>query len=328
MLPQELQADQFHAYPPQAQRLAVAHVQVFRQLPLSFLPGLLREARSSTTTNFQQSAASIDKELATLSSSILRAACRVVSWLLSGFTFVETRTPRLGKSARRSFSSRNPPIFGRPIKWMPSAPRRPPMEVGSRRRWARRSYPCDGLALQSLGKASPPTTRHSFAISGATERTSPRSSQTTDWSCCSTGVEARARSYPVPYGHWYVDGGQAGEANAFVDHRVVSARLHLSAPICFKFMQAQIASPGMGPEELRTNLARLSPADLGMDEGWRPRAGPFSGQAVHRGFGHPDLQHHIRSMDGPRIAATCSAAHVVSPLRATATAEAHERVAL
>src|ERR1700727_3177186 len=31
-------------------------------------------------------------------------------------------------------------------------------------------------------------------------------------------------------------------------------------------MQREIERPGMGPEELRTNLARLLPSDLGMDK--------------------------------------------------------------
>jgi hypothetical protein len=34
-----------------------------------------------------------------------------------------------------------------------------------------------------------------------------------------------------------------------------------------KNIQAEIAKPGMGPEELRTHMARLSPADLGIDKG-------------------------------------------------------------
>ena len=33
-----------------------------------------------------------------------------------------------------------------------------------------------------------------------------------------------------------------------------------------KNMQAEIERPGMGPEELRTHMARLVPADLGMDK--------------------------------------------------------------
>jgi hypothetical protein len=33
-----------------------------------------------------------------------------------------------------------------------------------------------------------------------------------------------------------------------------------------KYIQAQVTQPGMGPEELRSNLARLLPTDLGMDK--------------------------------------------------------------
>ena len=43
MLPRELQPEQFGSYPPEARKLAVAHVGALRQLPISFLPSLLRE---------------------------------------------------------------------------------------------------------------------------------------------------------------------------------------------------------------------------------------------------------------------------------------------
>ena len=43
MLPRDLQAAHFNAYPPQARQLSVQHLPLFHQLPLSFLSGLLRE---------------------------------------------------------------------------------------------------------------------------------------------------------------------------------------------------------------------------------------------------------------------------------------------
>ena len=43
MLPSNLQPEHFAAYPPEAKRLAVANLAVLRNLPLSFLPSLLRE---------------------------------------------------------------------------------------------------------------------------------------------------------------------------------------------------------------------------------------------------------------------------------------------
>lgn len=44
MLPGDLKAEQFRAYPPQARRLVVDHLPILRRLPLSFVPSLLREA--------------------------------------------------------------------------------------------------------------------------------------------------------------------------------------------------------------------------------------------------------------------------------------------
>ena len=43
MTPGELKPDQFSAYPPQAQQSALAHMALLRQLPLAFVPLLLRE---------------------------------------------------------------------------------------------------------------------------------------------------------------------------------------------------------------------------------------------------------------------------------------------
>ncbi len=43
MLPRDLKAEQFAGYPPQARDLVVAHLDALQQLPLSFVPSLLRE---------------------------------------------------------------------------------------------------------------------------------------------------------------------------------------------------------------------------------------------------------------------------------------------
>src|SRR5665213_4136837 len=67
MQPHDLQADQFVGYPPEAKKLAVANVKAFQQLPLSFLPGLLREV-IEYDYKFPAEQAAIDKELTNLSS--------------------------------------------------------------------------------------------------------------------------------------------------------------------------------------------------------------------------------------------------------------------
>ncbi len=54
MLPRDLKASQFASYPPQARELAAGRVALLQQLPLGFLPLLLRELLF-TTGNFHRS---------------------------------------------------------------------------------------------------------------------------------------------------------------------------------------------------------------------------------------------------------------------------------
>jgi hypothetical protein len=97
-------------------------------------------------------------------------------------------------------------------------------------------------------------------------------------------VEERARAHPVSYGHWYVDGGQAARPTPTLTTVSYSALAPARANL-LKFMQAQIARPGMGPEELRTNLARLLPVDLGMDKDGDPVLDRFQVRLFTEGSG-------------------------------------------
>ena len=67
MLPRDLKAEQLASYPPQARALVVAHLDALRQLPLSFLPSLLREV-IDYDYKFPAERAAIERELANLSS--------------------------------------------------------------------------------------------------------------------------------------------------------------------------------------------------------------------------------------------------------------------
>jgi len=76
---------------------------------------------------------------------------------------------------------------------------------------------------------------------------------------------ARAKAHPASYGHWYIDGGQQAPvegALTLVSYQALEpARTALSLRL-----QKDIERPGMGPETLRTLLAQLRPADLGLDD--------------------------------------------------------------
>src|SRR6201986_460950 len=67
MLPADLKAAQFAGYPPQARSLVGALLEALQQLPLSFLPSLLREV-IDYDYKFPAECTAIDHELANLSS--------------------------------------------------------------------------------------------------------------------------------------------------------------------------------------------------------------------------------------------------------------------
>ncbi len=67
MLPHDLKAEQFSGYPPEARKLAVSNIETLRQLPLSFLPNLLREV-IEYDFKFPAERAEVSRELAQLSS--------------------------------------------------------------------------------------------------------------------------------------------------------------------------------------------------------------------------------------------------------------------
>jgi hypothetical protein len=78
-------------------------------------------------------------------------------------------------------------------------------------------------------------------------------------------VASRAKSTPLAYAHWYVDGGQelphSREITCVSYKKLEPARAALLRKI-----QAETAKAGAGPEALRTLMAQMRSADLGFDE--------------------------------------------------------------
>ena len=90
MLPHDLKAEQFSGYPPEARKLAVSNIETLRQLPLSFLPNLLREV-IEYDFKFPAERAEVSRELAAAEFSFACTTERVVSKLLSISALVKAR---------------------------------------------------------------------------------------------------------------------------------------------------------------------------------------------------------------------------------------------
>jgi hypothetical protein len=263
MLPQNLQAEQFTGYPPQARKLAVANLAAFQQLPLSFLPSLLREV-IEYDFKFPAERVAIEKELANLSSlspgqttewfhsfSLLSLSSKLerLDWINRPAQFVEQESAYLWTTHQLD------------------AFRQAATDYGDRLRSA---LPVEPLPVRRLGIAvigqgvvsyDTPLFRNLRAHGTYFGQVKPDNGL----ELLLAAVETRAKSHSVAYGHWYVDGGQAARQSPSLTNVCYRALEPVRANL-LKYMQAEIARPGMGPEELRSSLARLLPTDLGMNK--------------------------------------------------------------
>ncbi|WP_348267796.1 hypothetical protein P8936_00795 [Edaphobacter paludis] len=263
MLPRNLQADQFAGYPPQARKLAVASLAAFQQLPLSFLAALLREV-IEYDFKFPAERAEIDKELANIRSL---SSAQIAEWFhpffmlslsssLERFDWVNRPAQFMEQESAYLWATHQLDAFSRAA-----------MDYGDRLRSA---LPIEPLPMRRLGVAvigqgvasyDAPLFRNLRAQGAYFSQIKPDDGL----DLLLAGVEARAKSHPIAYGHWYVDGGAAARQTPSLTNVNYQALEPVRANL-LKYMQAEIARPGMGPEELRSNLARLLPADLGMDK--------------------------------------------------------------
>jgi hypothetical protein len=282
MLPSSLQAEQFAKYPAEARKLAVANLRALQQLPLSFLPGLLREV-IDYDFKFPAERTAIEKELANLSSlspaeinqwfqafSQLSLASKLehLDWINRPAQFLEQESAYLWTTHQLD------------------AFRKAATDYGDRLRSA---LPVEQIPVRRLGIAviGQGVASYDGPLFGNLRKHGTyfgRVKPENGLELLLTAAAARAKAHPVPYGHWYVDGGQAANHSSLmtcVQYRALEpVRVAL-----LKYMQTEIGRPGMGPEELRTNLARLMPSDLGMDKGGDPVLDRFQVKLLTEGSG-------------------------------------------
>lgn len=263
MLPQDLKAEQFAGYPPQARVLAVAHLDALQQLPLSFVPSLLREV-IDYDYKFPAERAGIDRELANLSSLSpaqrkdwfqafsqlsLSAKLEHYDWINQPAQFVEQLSAYLWTTQQLDEFRKAATVYGDRLRAA-----NPPEVLPLRRL---------GIAVIGQGVATydAPLFRnlrpHGAYFAGV--------KADNGLPLLLNAVAARAKAHPVPFSHWYVDGGQPADHSPSLTC-VSYQGLAPARAALLENIQTEIKRPGMGPEELRTHLARLAPSDLGMDK--------------------------------------------------------------
>jgi len=282
MLPRDLNAEQFEGYPPEARKLAVTHLDMLRQLPLNFLPALLREV-IDYDFKFPAERTAIDNELSTLgalsptqikewfqafSHLSLSSKLEQFNWVGQPAQFVEQQSAYLWSTHQLD------------------AYRKAATEYGDRLSTAipPRLLPVNRLGIAIIGQgvasSDTPLFRNLREHGTYFGRVKPDNGV----ELLLTGVASRAKAHPAPYGHWYIEGGQEADHSP----SLTCVSYHALAPVraaLLHNMQTEIARPGMGPEELRTHLARMIPSDLGMDKSADPVLNHFQLKLLTEGSG-------------------------------------------
>ena len=261
MLPRDLKPEHFAGYPPEARKLVTIYMVTLQQLPLSFLPGLLREL-IDYDFKFPAERTAHEKELAhlrSLSASQLKdwfqsfsdihlsPQLEAFDWVRSPGQFVEQLSSHLWSThqldAFRQASN------GYADRLRAAVPPEPP------------AIPRLGIAVIGQGVASydDPLFRKLRPHGAYFSHVNPNDGLR----LLLDAAAARAKKHPVPYGHWYIDGGEAADYNTALT-RVSYKALEPARSVLLRRIQAELDRPGMGPETLRTLLAQLHPADLGM----------------------------------------------------------------
>jgi hypothetical protein len=267
MLPRDLKPEQFAGYPPEARKVVTNYLATLQQLPLSFVPTLLREL-IDYDFKFPAERKARDGELAYLSSLSasqlkewfqgfaqirLSPQLEEFDWAKAPAQFVEQLSAHLWSTHQLDAFRQASNDYADGLR--AAVPPEPPL------------VPRLGITIIGQGVASydEPLFRKLRAHGAYFSRVKPEDGlrQLLD------AVAARARAHPAPYRHWYIEGGEEADHAAAITCVSYTALAAARSRLLRK-MQAEIDRPGMGPEALRTLLAQMRPTDLGMNRESKP----------------------------------------------------------
>src|SRR5579859_1296126 len=263
MLPNELKLELFSGYPPEARKLMANYLGALRQLPLSFLPSLLREA-IDFDYRFPAERRALERELGNLNSLSaeqskewfqafaqiqLSGELEKFDWINAPAQFVEQLSSYLWTTHQLDAFRAAAVAYAERLR-AAVPPERPAM-------------PRLGISVIGHGVATydGPLFRKLRAHGAYYSQVNPEDGL----SVLLEVVATRAMAQPAPYAHWYVDGGQPAPHHSSLTSVSYAALEPARAALLGK-MRADIERPGMGPEALRTHLAQLRPADLGYSQ--------------------------------------------------------------
>jgi|SRR5579871_333352 hypothetical protein len=282
MLTRELKATQFNGYPPQARKLAVENLRVLQALPLSFLPSLLREL-IEYDYKFPAERRALERELGNLNKLSetdwklwfgefegiqLSASLEKFDWINQPAQFVEQLSSHLWTTHQQDAFRKAATQYGDRLHAAlpppePAIPRMSVVVVG-----------------QGVSATDYPIFRKLRPHGALYTNVNPEAGLQSLLEFAAN----RAKNHPENYAHWYIDGGQEHP----YDRNLACISYHALEParnLLLAKMQKQSDLPGGGPENLRTVMAALRPADLKLDQVGDPVLSRFEMKLLTEGSG-------------------------------------------
>lgn len=265
MLPSDLKIEQFAGYPIEGRKRAEENLALLRQLPLGFVPFLFKEL-IGYDWKFPAEQSDLDRQLAYLNKmpgekrrdemSVfaqlrLTRALENFDWVNSPGPFIEQLSAHLWATHQMdAFRAASEAFIGKFNSLTAKEP-----------------LPVSRLSIVVIGKG---VAENKYPLFRKLRREGVhfrRVSPDGGLAAILETVQARAAKNPVPFAHWYIDGGRpvqiATPPMACVSYEALKPiRVALQEK-----MRRVYESPGFGAEALRSMLAKMTPADLGVKSG-------------------------------------------------------------
>jgi hypothetical protein len=262
MLPSNLNPAQFNTYPPRARQLAIGRIELLRELPLAFVPLLLQELREYDW-KFPAEQKYLDRQLAYLSS--LSAAGR--QHVLGGFYSLQ-----LSPQLEHVNWVKSPGLFSEQLAAYLWASHQIDIFHDAADNYIRQldasmppeSLPIARLGIVVIGQGVEANSYRLFRKLRPHGVYFDRVNPANGFRILLRAAAARAAAHPVPYGHWYIEGGDAegvpGNQLTCVSYQGLQpARTALLTKI-----EKAIRGGISGPEALRTMLHEMRPEEIGL----------------------------------------------------------------
>jgi hypothetical protein len=263
-LPSDLKAESFRAYPQEARAVVLKYLDVLEQLPLVVLSLLLREV-ITYDWRFPAERMEINGQLA-----YLQSLSKVkLDHVMSGFSRIS-----IGHEFAQIDWINTPTVFNEQLSaYLWSTHQMEEFHA------AADEYAAAWRASQSIDSGM--TKRLGIVLVGQGvsntsyvpfRKLTPKGVHFTQVDAADGlqvllgAVDKRASEQPIPYAHWYIDGGGGVPVSPGVTAVSYDALSNARAALLVR-MQRVIQSGSAGPEVLRTELAMMKPHDIGLDGG-------------------------------------------------------------